>query len=101
MIMWHTTVKNHIHSGIRTHDLRIRSPARYPLRYADYDCWSKHICLQRNSSFVQHNLHFFYKNTLFWIQAQCSFFFKQIWASMFLFIFVLIIFRILPHIETL
>ena len=27
--------KKHIHGGIRTHDLRIRSPARYPLRYAD------------------------------------------------------------------
>ena len=24
-----------IHGGIRTHDLWIRSPARYPLRYAD------------------------------------------------------------------
>ena len=27
--------KSFIHGGIRTHDLRIRSPARYPLRYAD------------------------------------------------------------------
>ena len=28
-------VKNGIPGGIRTHDLRIRSPARYPLRYGD------------------------------------------------------------------
>ena len=30
--------KRSIPGGIRTHDLRIRSPARYPLRYGDlYD----------------------------------------------------------------
>ena len=34
-IEWDDKIKRHIHGGIRTHDLRIRSPARYPLRYAD------------------------------------------------------------------
>ena len=37
--------KNLIHSGIRTHDLRIRSPARYPLRYADIESSSYRLGL--------------------------------------------------------
>ena len=38
-----TGKKSSIHGGIRTHDLWIRSPTRYPLRYADLvtiDCYS-------------------------------------------------------------
>ena len=35
--------KKHIHGGIRTHDLRIRSPARYPLRYADRHAVNEHL----------------------------------------------------------
>ena len=31
-----------IHGGIRTHDLWIRSPARYPLRYADLNSKLNH-----------------------------------------------------------
>ena len=38
--------KKNIHGGIRTHDLRIRSPARYPLRYAD-----THTFISKNQQF--------------------------------------------------
>ena len=45
-IEWDDKIKRHIHGGIRTHDLRIRSPARYPLRYAD-----THTFISKNQQF--------------------------------------------------
>ena len=42
-IMQLDSAKSFIHGEIRTHHLRIRSPARYPLRYADHTTVSRHM----------------------------------------------------------
>ena len=41
-----------IHGGIRTYDLWIRSPARYPLRYADMLYTQRHVVTNWHTSFI-------------------------------------------------
>ena len=52
--------KKCIHGGIRTHDLWIRSPARYPLRYADLDIvYFNIVHINKKNNVI--------KNQLFWL----------------------------------